>query len=114
MKRLLLILVFLSSLAWSQTTGGYFYTQISSATSTLIFASPNAVLHTVTLNGGTNGTVTIKDTTTAAACGGGATVAILTTAATVIPVTLTYDATMKNGLCITTSAATNLTVSWRY
>lgn len=93
----------------SVVVAGFTYRRISTATNTQIKATAGT-LHTVTINGGTTGTVTIVDTT-AANCSGGTTLALV--AAVTTPLTLTYDAATLNGLCVTTAAATDLTVTFR-
>ena len=85
------------------------FTHISTATNTLVKAS-SGILHTITVNGGTAGAVTIVDTSVAA-CTGGTTIGV-TASVGATPVTLTYDAKTANGICITTAAATDLTVTW--
>jgi hypothetical protein len=89
---------------------GFQYTHISTATNTLI-KTASATLHTVVINGGTAGAVSVFDAT-AAACTGGSTVAIIATS-TVSSETLAYDIQTTNGLCVTTAAATDVTISWR-
>lgn len=91
--------------------GPYAFTHISTATNTQIKATPGTI-HTITINGGTAGLVTVVDTAVAA-CTGGATFAIIETIGATNPVTLSYDATTVNGICITTAAATDVTITWK-
>jgi hypothetical protein len=86
---------------------GYTYTHVSTATSTQV-ASISQLLHTVVVNGGTTGAVTLYDN--ASACSG---TVIGTIQAATAPVTLDYDIQLKNGLCVVTAAATDITVSTR-
>lgn len=85
---------------------GYGYTYIHTATSTQV-STIGQILHTITINGGTGGTVTLYDNSSCA------TTPIGVIASTTAPVTLVYDLQLKTGLCITTAAATDLTVTTR-
>lgn len=113
MKRIAAVLFLLLASAFAQNNvSRYNYTPISTATSLSIATKPTE-LHSITINGGTAGTVTIVDSTSAT-CSGGTTIATIAALGTgVTNETLTYDVLTQNGLCITTAAATNLTVSWR-
>lgn len=86
---------------------GYSYKNITTAVNTQVATTP-LLLHTVTINGGTTGAVTLYDN--ASSC---ATTKLGTIQAATAPVTLTYDIQLKNGLCVTTAAATDLTVTVR-
>lgn len=90
-------------------SSGFSYTHTTAATNNQI-ATASVILHTITVNTAA-GIVTIKDTT-ASDCSGGATIGITGTLATVGQ-TITYDVQTKNGLCLVTSGAADLTVSWR-
>lgn len=81
---------------------GFAYTHISTATNTVIATAPVEVI--VAVNGGTTGAVTLYDNTT---CTG--TVFGVIQAATA-PVVMPYLMQTKAGLCVTTAAATDLTV----
>jgi hypothetical protein len=81
---------------------GFAYTHITTATNTIIATGP--VEFTVAINGGTTGAVTIYDNTTCAT-----TVVAVIQAATA-PVVMPYYMQTKTGLCITTAAATDVTV----
>lgn len=113
----LLILIVLLVSIWqgkpvqAQLAGssGFKYTPITTATNTQV-ASAGGTLHNIVVNGGTLGTLTIVDTS-AANCTGGTTIG--TTATVVAGQVYVYDLQYNNGLCITTSAATNLTVMTR-
>jgi hypothetical protein len=111
MKRLLLVLVLISSLAWSQTTAGYFYSHLTQATANNPLSVNPALLHTIVVNSTTSGTIVVKDTLAADCSGGTAVTGTVTPAANT---TLTYDVTMAKGLCITTGGTIDITVSWRY
>lgn len=95
----------------SVIVAGFSSKHISTATNTQIKATPG-VLHTIVINGGTAGAVTVVDTS-AANCTGGTTLAVIQSAAAGTVPSLTYDVATVNGLCITTAAATDITVSWR-
>jgi hypothetical protein len=85
---------------------GLAYVNITTATNTQVATTP-VTLHTITVNGGTTGVVTVYDNTSCATTG------FATILAATAPVTLTYDAQMKTGICVTTAAATNVTVTLR-
>ncbi len=85
---------------------GLAYSHFATATNTQVATTP-VTLHTITINGGTTGIVTVYDNTSCAT-----TVFAIILAATA-PVTLTYDAQMKTGICVTTAAATDVTVTLR-
>ena len=127
MKRLSIVLITLSSLlalctvasmiqplysqAVPSSNGNYAY--IASATTTTVKPT-NGYLHTVTINGGVAGAVTLYDI-----AGGGCTgtpasgkFATIETIGATNPVTLIYDLATKNGICVVTAAATDLTVSF--
>jgi hypothetical protein len=89
---------------------GFTYTHITTITNTLVKGAPGT-LHNITINGGTMGLTTIVDTA-AANCTGGTVIGIA--AATVaLGTSLNYDLAFNTGLCITTAAATDLTVTVR-
>jgi len=92
-------------------SSGFQFKHVTTATNTQE-ASASVILHTVTINGGTAGVVTVKDTS-ASDCSGGATIAVIETIGTTNPVTLAYDLQTANGLCVTTAAASDVTVSFR-
>lgn len=100
-----------SALGNSVTLAGFNYRHISAATNTQIKAT-GAFLHTINLNSGTTGTATVVDTS-AANCSGGTTIAVIALSATVVGNSLTFDVATTNGLCVTTSAASDITVSSR-
>jgi hypothetical protein len=114
---LLILLVLIFSLTPSKTVqaqggaqGGYNYTNITTGTTTIVKGA-NGTLHTIVVGSGT-ATLTIVDTATnSSGCSGGT--AILTTGATAQPQVYTFDLQFTTGLCITTSATTNLVVTWR-
>lgn len=92
-------------------SGGFQYKHISTATNTQE-ASASVILHTIVINGGTAGLVTVQDTA-ASNCSGGANIATIATLTGSSAQTLAFDIQTTNGLCITTAAATDLTVSYR-
>lgn len=91
------------------------YKYIVSATTTNVKPT-SGYLHTVTINGGTAGVVTLYDIAAAGctgtpASGKFATIGALPATPTP-PVTVTYDLATVNGICVVTAAATDLTVSF--
>lgn len=82
------------------------FTYISSATTTAVKASPG-FLHTITVNGGTAGTIIIYNNTAAS----GAIIASFDS--TNALETYTFDVIATVGITIVTSAATKITVSYR-
>jgi hypothetical protein len=93
------------------SNGNYVY--IASATTTTV-KPINGYLHTVTINGGTAGVVTLYDVTGSGCTGtpGSGKFATIETIGATNPVTLTYDLATKNGICVVTAAATDLTVGF--
>lgn len=89
-----------------QSPSGNAYTHIATATSTQIKSAPGT-LHALTVNTTAAGTITIFDNT---ACSGPV-IAIL--AASVATATYLYDVAFTTGLCVTTAAASDVTVSSR-
>lgn len=111
-KRVLLSVALLASLAWSQTTAGYFYAHLTQATANNPLSVNPATLHTIVVNSTNAGTLVIKDTLASDCSGGTAVSGTLTPAANTY---VTYDVAMTKGLCITTGGtAIDVTVSWRY
>jgi hypothetical protein len=88
---------------------GNTFTHINSATNTQI-KSVAGTFHSITINTTAAGAVTIVDTSVAN-CTGGTTIAVFAASATIG--TYTYDVGFTNGLCITTAAASDITVSAR-
>jgi hypothetical protein len=92
-------------------SNGFTFSHISTATNTLA-KSANGTLHTIIINGGTlTGVITVVDTS-AANCTGGTTIAVIAQPQ-VSAQDYDYDIQFLNGLCITTAAAVDATVSWR-
>ncbi len=90
---------------------GFVYTPITTATNTQV-KSGAATFHSIVINGGTlTGVITVVDTA-ASNCTGGVTIATIAQPQVAGQV-YTYNAQTANGLCITTAAATNLTVMAR-
>lgn len=89
------------------------YKYIATATTSIVKASPG-YLHTVTINGGTAGVVTLYDIGSAGCTGTPASgkFATIETIGATNPVTLIYDLQTQNGICVLTAAATDLTVSY--
>ena len=81
-------------------------TYISTAVTTLLKTGAG-VLHTITCNGGTAGTIIVYDNTTA----GGTIIASFDSTNALN--TYQFDVSFATGLTIVTSAATKLSVSWR-
>jgi hypothetical protein len=89
------------------------YKYISTATTTMVRPT-SGYLHTVTINGGTAGVVTLYDIAGAGCTGTPASGKFATIEAigATNPVTLVYDLATVNGICVVTAAATDLTVSF--
>jgi len=88
---------------------------ITGTTATAVKATAPAVLHTVSVNTGGAGTVSVFDLASAACTGTPATnvKAVITATATTLQ-TFTYDeADFANGICVKASAAMDLTVSFQ-
>lgn len=88
----------------------YSYNNIITNTTTVV-KSGSGRLHTLTINKPVAGTITIYDNTEAS----GTKIGTITLPATVLQdcITLTYDVGFSTGLTIVTSAAVDLTVSYR-
>jgi hypothetical protein len=110
---LLSLIVHTSPIRAQGTQPNFQFAYINTGTTTTVSAQAS-YLHTVTLNGGTPGVVTLFDTT-AVLCTGtpstGKFAAIEATSAT-NPTTLTYDLKTTKGICVVTAAATDVTVSF--
>jgi hypothetical protein len=89
------------------------YKYIATATTTNVKPT-SGYLHTVTINGGTAGVVTLYDIAAAGCTSTPASgkFATIETIGTTNPVTLLYDLATVNGICVVTAAATDLTVSF--
>lgn len=89
------------------------YKYISTATTTIVKGN-GGFLHTLTINGGTAGVVTLFDIGSAGCTGTPASgkFATIETIGATNPVTLLYDLQTQNGICVVTAAATDLTVSY--
>jgi len=87
------------------------FTHITGTTATVVKATPG-YLHTLSINLGGAGTVSVFDLASAACTGTPATnqVAIITATATTLQ-TFTYDVNTLNGICVKASVAMDLTVS---
>jgi hypothetical protein len=86
---------------------GYSYVDIEASGSVQVATTP-VTLHTIVLDGGPVGTITVYDN--AAGCSG---TKISTIATSAPPVTLIYDVQTKNGICVSTSTNMDATVSYR-
>lgn len=110
---LLVVIWFYPSKAQAPPAAAGQYKYINTAT-TAIVKPTNGFLHTVTINGGTAGVVSLFDIA-ASGCAGtpasGKFAAIETISAT-NPTTLHYDIATANGICVVTAAATDVTVSF--
>ncbi len=123
MKRLILIALFVLSavlvglLTESKPVnaqaegGGYVY--ISSATTTSV-RNGNGFLRRVTINGGTAGAVTLYDIAIDGCTGTPASgkFATIEGIGSTNPVSLLYDLRVKNGICVVTAQATDVTVTF--
>lgn len=89
------------------------YLYISTATTTTVKAQ-SGFLHSVTINGGTAGVVTLFDIGSAGCTGtpGSGKFATIEVISATNPTTLTYNLMTNNGLCVLTAAATDLTVTF--
>lgn len=89
------------------------YKYIATATTTIVKGN-GGFLHTLTINGGTAGVVTLYDVGSAGCTGTPASgkFATIETIGATNPVTLLYDLQTQNGICVLTAAATDLTVSY--
>jgi hypothetical protein len=97
----------LTSTTTEAQSAGYNYVNISTASTTQV--SPTSIwFHTLVLDGGNVGTITIYDS--ASGCSG---TKISTISTSAPPVTLIYDIQTKNGLCVNTSTSMDATVSFR-
>ena len=91
--------------------GGFPYVHITTATNTQV-KSAVGQLHNITINGGTlTGVITVVDTS-AANCSGGTNIAVIA-ANQVAAQNYSYDLQFNNGLCITSAAAVDATVTFR-
>jgi hypothetical protein len=105
------LVAFLAGQTPPAANGAYKY--ISTATTTTVKPT-NGYLHTVTINGGTAGAVTLYDIAAAGCTGTPASgkFATIETIGATNPVTLIYDLATVNGICVVTAAATDVTVSF--
>ena len=87
------------------------YAYISTATTTTVNAQGGFLL-TLTINGGTAGVVTLFDVSGPGCTGtpGSGKFATIETIGATNPVTLSYGLKYKNGLCVVTAAASDVTV----
>lgn len=87
------------------------FTHVTGTTATAVKASPG-YLHTLTINTGGAGTISIFDLASASCTGTPSTnvVAVITAVGTSLT-TLTYDVNFLNGICVKASAAMDFTVS---
>jgi hypothetical protein len=85
--------------------GGFKYVSISTATCTTVASAP-AMLGTITITGGTGGTITVYDN--ASACSG--TIIAGPILAVTAPVTLSPLVQSTAGISVTTAAATDVTI----
>jgi len=91
--------------------GQFSYSHITTATTTDLSQNAGAFLHSITINGGTAGAVTVYDDTTSDTT---TPIAVIAAAAAATPAgTKTYNVALTNGLQIATAADTDVTVSYR-
>jgi hypothetical protein len=107
------IAIFRPLLAQTPPAANGVYKYIATATTTTVKPT-SGYLHTVTINGGTAGVVTLYDIAAAGCTGTPASgkFATIETVGATNPVTLIYDLATVNGLCVVTAAATDVTVSF--
>jgi hypothetical protein len=91
-------------------TGGQ-YCYINTATTTAC-RNGFGYLTLVSVNGGTTGVVTLYDIASSGCTGTPASGKFATILAATAPVTMTYSISVKNGICVVTAAATDVTVSY--
>lgn len=101
MKKILLVLAVLALIA--ATAFAYTFTNITTATTTVISSRPGILSHIV-VNGGTMGTITVYDS------GAASGTKIATIASPLAGQTYVYDAKTNVGLTVVTAAATDITV----
>jgi hypothetical protein len=121
--KVLLLTAILAFCAWSVgnhppsvsaqlgASSGFSFAHITTAVNTQVSAG-QVTFHTLVINGGTAGAITVVDTS-AANCTGGKTIAVIATLTGASAATLAYDIQTVNGLCITTAAASDVTVTFR-
>lgn len=99
--------------ARAQGTANAQYLYIVSATTTTVDAQAG-FLQTVTINGGVAGTITLYDIAGPGCTGTPASgkFGIIEAIGATNPTTLIYNLKTKNGLCIVTAAATDITVTY--
>lgn len=96
-------------LAVAANTGSYY--EINSASSTSVKGG-GGILHKIVVNTPAAGTIGVYDVAGGSCSGtpGSGKLALVTLTASSQPLTLTYDLKTSNGICVVTSAATDLTV----
>lgn len=89
------------------------YVYINTATTTIVRGNAG-FLDGVTINGGTAGVVTLYDIGSAGCSGTPASgkFAVIETIGSTSPVSLSYNLQTKNGICVVTAAATDVTVTY--
>jgi hypothetical protein len=89
------------------------YKYISTATTTTV-KNGNGYLSILSVNGGTAGTVSLYDIASSGCTGTPASgkFAAITVSGTFQPVSMFYELNFGNGLCVVTSAATDVTVAF--
>lgn len=93
------------------TPTGAQMTYINTATTTSV-RNGFGQLYSISINGGTGGAVTLYDIASVGCTGTPASGKFATIASSTAPVTMFYEGSVKNGLCVVTAAATDVTVSW--
>lgn len=107
----LLVLLVLPVGAQQQVTiAGYQYKHISGAGASTSIKATGGWLHMLTINTTVAFTMSVVDSS-AADCSGGTTIAAFAASPTVG--SYSYDVEFKNGLCVTTGGAFDLTFSYR-
>ena len=95
----------------AQAPNGGQETYINTATTTVV-RNGFGYLNLVSINGGTGGAVTLYDIASSGCTGTPASGKFAVIASTSVPVSMFYEISVKNGLCVVTAAATDVTVSW--
>jgi hypothetical protein len=95
----------------AQVVNGGTYLYINTATTTVVKNGPGT-LYVLTVNGGATGAVTLYDIVSSGCTGTPASGKFATIQAATAPVSLPYNLITKNGLCVVTATAADVTVSY--
>jgi hypothetical protein len=111
--RVFIALLFATSVFAQSSTNSYKY--IVTATTTTVTAQ-GSTLVSITINGGTVGAVSLFDIGSAGCTGAPASGAfgVIVALAANTARTLTYNLRVKNGICVVTAQATDVTVTYNF